>query len=319
MYYLLILLLLFFLELLYFKIADHYNIIDKPNHRSSHSSITLRGGGIIFPIAVIIAFASGEVSWALTLGVVLVAVVSFIDDVKPLHQFPRFISHIIAIALILYDINTFSSDFLWLSVVVFVFGISWVNMFNFMDGINGITVLTTLVSIVTFGYLYRDDSSFTLLVIMAIACLVFGFFNVRKRAKAFAGDVGSISIAVFLIYFMTKTIYNTADIAYLLFFSVYLIDAGITICFRLINKENIFEAHRSHLYQYLANELKWSHIKVSVIYAIIQLIINVYTILAIESGDMSIVVFVASYVLLALVYLLLRYKVKKSLISIYEK
>ena len=89
MHYFLLFLVLFLLELLYFKIADRYNIIDKPNHRSSHSSITLRGGGILFPIALLIAFALGYISWSVTLAVVLVAAVSFIDDIKPLSQLPR--------------------------------------------------------------------------------------------------------------------------------------------------------------------------------------------------------------------------------------
>ena len=91
MEYTLIIFILFFLELFYFKIADTYNIIDKPNHRSSHSSITLRGGGIIFPIAMLIAFVLGYSSWSITLAVVLVAAVSFIDDIEPLSQLPRFL------------------------------------------------------------------------------------------------------------------------------------------------------------------------------------------------------------------------------------
>ena len=89
MQYIIITLILFLFELLYFRIANKYNIIDKPNHRSSHSSITLRGGGILFPIALLIAFALGYTSWSLTLAVVLVGAVSFIDDIKPLSQLPR--------------------------------------------------------------------------------------------------------------------------------------------------------------------------------------------------------------------------------------
>ena len=111
MQYILITLALFSLELIYFKIADKYNIIDKPNHRSSHLKITLRGGGIIFPIAVLIAFLLGYVGWELTLAVILVAIVSFIDDIKPLSQLPRFGSHVIAFLLIAYDLHLFQEVF----------------------------------------------------------------------------------------------------------------------------------------------------------------------------------------------------------------
>ena len=97
-------------------------------------------GGIIFPIAISIAFLLGYISWPVTLGVVLVAMVSFIDDIKPLPQLPRFVSHVLAVGLVFYELHFFYEP-LWLLPIVFVLLIGWVNAFNFMDGINGITVL----------------------------------------------------------------------------------------------------------------------------------------------------------------------------------
>ena len=273
MSYITFLLLFIGLELIYFKIADHFNIIDKPNSRSSHSSITLRGGGIIFPIAILVAGLYGYVSWAIVLAVVLVAVVSFIDDIKPLSQLPRFASHAIAIGLVFYDLNLFA-QVIWILPIVFILLIGWVNAFNFMDGINGITVLYAFVAILSFSFLSINQDSLPVLITMGMSCCAFGIFNVRKKAKTFAGDVGSISMALFLGYFMIKTIVDSGQIGYLLFFSVYGIDAIITIFTRIKKKENILEAHRSHLYQYLANELGYSHILVSFIYAGIQLVIN---------------------------------------------
>lgn len=287
---------LFFLfigiELLYFKIADYYNIIDKPNSRSSHTSITLRGGGVIFPIGILIACVLGYVSWALTLAVLLVAIVSFIDDIKPLSQLPRFASHAIAIGLVFFDLNLFS-QVIWLLPIVFVLLIGWVNAFNFMDGINGITVLYAFVAIVSFSFLEINKESLPLLLTMGLSCCAFGIFNVRKKAKTFAGDVGSISMALFLGYFMIKTILVSGQVGYLLFLSVYGIDAVITIFTRIKKKENILEPHRSHLYQYLANELGYSHILVSFMYAFIQLLTNVLLIF-LDSKDnltMPIVIF----------------------------
>jgi len=310
MQYILITLVLFFLELTYFKIADKYNIIDKPNHRSSHSRITLRGGGIIFPIAILVAFLLGYVGWTVTLAVILVAIVSFIDDIKPLSQLPRFGSHIIAFLLIAYDLHLFQEVF-WVLPLVMILLIGWINAFNFMDGINGITVLYALVAIGSFSVLPIHEASLPLLITMGLSCLVFGFFNVRKRAKTFAGDVGSISMAVFLGYFLFKTIVETGQIGYMLFFSIYGIDAIITIFYRIKKRENILEPHRSHLYQYLANEWKYSHIVISILYAVLQLLVNGIVVGLDRKGELSIsnslvILFVLTFVYLAIRVLVVR-------------
>jgi UDP-N-acetylmuramyl pentapeptide phosphotransferase/UDP-N-acetylglucosamine-1-phosphate transferase len=302
-------LVLFFLfvgiELVYFKIADRYDIIDKPNSRSSHSSITLRGGGIVFPLAIMVAFFLKDVSWALTVAVLLVAVISFVDDIKPLSQLPRFASHVIAVGLVFYDLNLFS-EAIWLIPVVFVLMIGWVNAFNFMDGINGITVLYALSAIISFSLIDVNHSNLPLLITMGLSCLVFGIFNVRKKAKTFAGDVGSISMALFLGYFMIKTIMDSGQLGYLLFFSVYGIDAVVTILYRIKKKENIFQPHRSHLYQYLANERRLSHVLVSVIYAGVQLLINGLLIYMQSKGELSLLFSFVFLLSIALVYLLIR-------------
>jgi len=301
---------LFIVIVIYFRIADKYNIIDKPNHRSSHTEITLRGGGIIFPIALIVAYCLGYSSPYLILAVVLVAVVSFVDDINPLHQLPRFSSHVIATVLILYDIGI-PSDMLWVIPIIGILLIGWINAFNFMDGINGITVLYSLVSIGTLAFIYQNESVFSELVIMALGCIVFGFFNVRKKAKTFAGDVGSISMAVFIGYFMIRLILETKQIGYLLFLSVYGIDAIVTIFYRIRNKENIFEPHRSHLYQYLTNDLRWSHVNVSLLYALVQLLINAIALYCIDYGFMSPILFLIEGAVLMLIYYILRIRTIK--------
>lgn len=305
MTYIVLLLLFIGIELIYFKIADHYNIIDKPNHRSSHSSITLRGGGIIFPIAILIALFQGFVGWALTLAVILVAVLSFVDDIKPLPTLPRFGCQIIAVLVIASDLQLFQNPF-WVLPLLIIFFIGWINAFNFMDGINGITVLYALVAIGSFSILPVNESILPLLITMGLSCLVFGFFNVRTKAKTFAGDVGSISMAVFLGYLMIKTIVYTGQIGYLLFFSVYGIDAIITILYRIKRRENILEAHRSHLYQYLANELGHSHIAISCQYAVLQLVVNGILIYLDQQGKLSIFVSLLFLLVLTFLYLVVR-------------
>lgn len=303
---------LFFLfigiELIYFKIADHFNIIDKPNNRSSHTSITLRGGGIIFPLAILIACILGYVSLSIAIAVVLVAVVSFVDDIKPLSQLPRFASHAIAIVLVFYDLDLFN-QVLWVLPIIFFLMIGWVNVFNFMDGINGITVLYSFVAILSFSFLEINKESLPLLITMGLSCLAFGFFNVRKKAKTFAGDVGSISMALFLGYFMLKTILDSGQIGYLLFLSIYGIDAGITIFARIKKKENIFQPHRSHLYQYLANELGYSHLLVSFLYSGIQLLINALLLYLQQIGELSILFIISFLLVQILSYLWIRKRV----------
>ena len=313
MIYIALIILLVGIELLYFKIADKYNIIDKPNSRSSHTSVTLRGGGIIFPIAMTIAFFLGYVSWPVTLAVVLVAVVSFIDDIKPLSQLPRFASHVLAVGLVFYDLQLFS-EALWVLPIVFVLMIGWINAFNFMDGINGITVLYALTAIVSFSFLSINKASLPLLITMGLSCFAFGIFNVRKKAKTFAGDVGSISMALFLGYFMIKTIVDSGQLGYILFFAVYGIDAIITIINRLLKKENIFEPHRSHLYQYLANEMGYSHILVAFIYAGLQLGINGFVIYMDSKGDLTLFFMGGFLVLLTFIYLLVRNFVTRKMV-----
>ncbi|AOW08141.1 UDP-GlcNAc--UDP-phosphate GlcNAc-1-phosphate transferase [Flavobacterium gilvum] len=306
MIYAILLILFIIIELIYFKIADYYNIIDKPNSRSSHTNITLRGGGIIFPIAILTACLLGYVSWIDVVAVVLVSIVSFIDDIKPLPTLPRFVSQAVAIVLIFWELNLFSEAAIWLLPIIFILFIGWVNVFNFMDGINGITVLYSFVVIASLSFLEVSKESLPLLFTVGLSCCAFGFFNVRKKAKTFSGDVGSISMAVFLAYFMIKTIMLSGQIGYLFFLSVYGIDGVITIFTRIKKKENILEPHRSHLYQYLANELGYSHIFVSLLYSGTQLIINVVVIYLESIGKLTVPVIVFFLLFQVIVYLWVR-------------
>jgi UDP-N-acetylmuramyl pentapeptide phosphotransferase/UDP-N-acetylglucosamine-1-phosphate transferase len=285
--------------------AEKFNITDTPNHRSSHLIPTIRGGGILFPIAVLIAFFLGNASWAITLAIMLVGIVSFIDDIRPLSRLVRFITHVFAFLLVGYDLNLFIET-LWILPIVLVLFIGWVNAFNFMDGINGITVLYALTAIISFSSLPFNQTSLPLLTTMGLSCLVFGFFNIRVKAKSFAGDVGSISMALFLGYFMIKTIVSSGQMGYILFFALYGIDAVFTILNRIRKRENIFEPHRSHLYQYLANECGYSHIIIAIIYSVIQLMINIFVIYLEGKGSLQLFTIFSLLIVLALIYLMVR-------------
>lgn len=269
----------FFLLLLasllaYFQLARRYGIVDNPNARSSHSRQTIRGGGMVFVLAVILAWIGGALSAWVAMGIVLVGVVSLVDDIRGLSQWPRLLAHLAgSLALVMEWQQQTSFSLLWIPLILFLV-IGWINFFNFMDGINGITVFYALVSLGTFYMVpaLQDDRDWIGLV--GLSCLIFAWFNARKKAVVFAGDVGSVSMALILGYLMVKIILLTGNPWYLFFFSLYGVDAALTLLIRLRKGENILEPHRSHLYQFLANEKKLPHTLVSLSYAGLQLGIN---------------------------------------------
>jgi len=275
---LIILIGLFALEIFYFKIADHFNIIDKPNHRSSHTTVTIRGGGIIFTIAALIFFFTFGFQYPyFILGLFLISLISFLDDIFTLNNKIRLSIHLFAVILMFYQWQLFSLNWYWIPVAL-IFVIGTINAYNFMDGINGITGGYSLLVIATLYYINEQVVSFTssdLLIIVGLSLLVFNFFNFRKKAKCFAGDVGSVSIAFIIVFLIGLLVIQTQNFNYILLLLFYGLDAVTTIVFRVIRKENIFEAHRSHFYQFLSNEKKWPHLVVVSIYILIQLIINV--------------------------------------------
>jgi UDP-GlcNAc:undecaprenyl-phosphate GlcNAc-1-phosphate transferase len=297
---LVILIILLVIELLYFRIADHYNIIDKPNHRSSHTNITIRGGGIIFALALLLYPAYGGVvyPWFMA-GLLAISFISFVDDTRPLSSKLRITVHLVAVALLFTQLNLFALPFYWV-ILAFVFVIGTINAINFMDGINGITGAYGLVTLATLCYINSTvnfaNQGFLLVSILSV--LVFNFFNFRTKAKCFAGDVGSVSLAFIILFFMLQLILKTQNVSYILLLLVYGLDACTTIIFRVIRKENITEAHRSHFYQFWANEKKVPHLIVAAIYGLSQLLINIAILnFNLHSLAMAVVIIIAGSIL----------------------
>jgi UDP-GlcNAc:undecaprenyl-phosphate/decaprenyl-phosphate GlcNAc-1-phosphate transferase len=307
--YILITFLLVAAILVYFRIASRFNIIDKPNERSSHSYITIRGGGIIFPLAALLwfVFFGFQQVWAMA-ALVLIAVISFLDDLRPLSGKVRMLVHIVAVSLLFYGMGIFGLS--WYTVAgAYLLAVFWINAFNFMDGINAITPFYALVALATFWYLNLNYQFFPveLIVLLIIPTMIFSFFNARVRAKTFAGDVGSVSLAFLLAWMLIELILQSGRFYYILLFLVYGLDSVFTIIFRLIRGENIFIAHRSHLYQLLSNELKWPHVQVAALYAVAQLLINLPVVYLVINGLMNLPVFFVLIVLFAKMYIMLRY------------
>ena len=284
--------LLLAIELLYFRIADKCNIIDKPNERSSHSTIVLRGGGIIFMLGLWIwsPFYGFGYPWFLA-AVTLIAGVSFVDDIRSLPDSVRLVAQFVAMGLMFYQLGLFEmfqmSDGSLLSGIVvpalivllaIVVCVGASNIINFMDGINGITGGYALASLIPLFILNRElgfveDS---LVVTVVLADVVFCLFNFRPKCKAkcFAGDVGSIGIAFILLFLIGRLVMLTGDVTYLIFLLVYGVDGCLTICHRIMLHENLGEAHRKHAFQLMANELKIGHVTVSLIYMALQMAVS---------------------------------------------
>jgi UDP-N-acetylmuramyl pentapeptide phosphotransferase/UDP-N-acetylglucosamine-1-phosphate transferase len=168
----------------------------------------------------------------------------------------------------------------WAVILALIVCVGATNIINFMDGINGITAgysLAVLLPLFVLNNTMPEPfilNSFLGVVILGV--LVFCIFNFRPKGKAkcFAGDVGSIGIAFILLFSLGSLIVKTGDITWLIFLLVYGVDGCFTICHRIMLHENLGEAHRKHVYQLMANELKIGHVKVTMIYMALQLIVS---------------------------------------------
>ena len=282
-------------ELVYFKIADRCNIIDKPNQRSSHTTIVLRGGGIIFAISILVWMVWQMIlgNWGMVLeylpfiiGLVLICGISFWDDVRSLPDSVRLVVQFVATGLMFWGLmgqGAWFVELAWywkvvIGLVALIVFVGATDVINFMDGINGITAGYSLAVLLPLLLANRADGFIdqSFLVVAIIGVLVFGLFNFRPKGKAkcFAGDVGSIGIAFILLFAIGRLIMKSGDVTWMVYLLVYGVDGCCTILHRIMLHENLGEAHRKHAYQLMANELGMSHVVVSLIYMGLQLVIS---------------------------------------------
>ena len=276
MNYALLFIALFVILTSYLFLAKKLNITDKPNNRSSHSQITVRGGGIIFPIGALAWFLwSGFQYPMFFLGLSIISIVSFCDDIFQLSSRIRLVLQLGSVAFLFSEIG-FGVFPYWVWIIAIIISAGILNTFNFMDGINGITAsysISVLIGLWIVNNFQVEFISNEFIYFISMSVVVFSLFNFRIKAKCFAGDVGSISIAFIVVFMLSLLIMKTGNPIYLLFLSIYGIDSILTIVYRMWLKENIFEAHRKHVYQLMANELKLPHLLISLIYSSLQLLI----------------------------------------------
>jgi UDP-N-acetylmuramyl pentapeptide phosphotransferase/UDP-N-acetylglucosamine-1-phosphate transferase len=247
----------------------------------------------------------------LAAGATLIGVISFLDDRIDLSSRIRILFHLIAVSLLFYSLPMFGILAWWAILALYILVIGIINAYNFMDGINGITGLYSLVVLGGLQYVNLNQVSFVepdMIWLPMLSCVVFLFFNFRKRAKCFAGDVGSVTMAFWVMFLLLTLILNTGNWAYMLFLAVYGVDSVLTIIHRIILRQNIFDAHRLHLYQIMANEQKISHRLVSLIYALVQIVIVAFVLYAELSFP---VLFFASTLPLVFLYVLIKPRLMK--------
>lgn len=264
----------------YFRIARHLHIVE-PTGDPGLAPI-VRGGGVVFVLALASWFALYRLSFPwFVIGAMLVATVSYLHDLKRLHPLPRLAVHFIAFYMIMWQTGMIRAEPWWMATIMFIVAVGAMNAFSFMDGINGMTGMYSLVNLITFYFVNNHLLHFghtSLIVFMMVAVVVFLYFNFREKARCLAGDVGSVTIGFVQVFLMLQLIADTDSYKWVLMFLVYGIDATFTIIHRLWRKENIFVAHKMHLYQYLAHDLHISPPLIAVVYAFLQLIVNIFLI-----------------------------------------
>ena len=308
------------LILVYFNIATRFKIFDLPNVRSSHKEVTIRGAGFIFPFIFILSssfYSQGSTSSLIFIGgLLMVSMVSFVDDLLVLSPFQRLLFQMLSVAFLLLSFDGVTVSAFLVGAILILGGL---NAYNFMDGINGITVLYSAITVGSLIWLRKNlgitnlwyDES--LLLLFPTFC-VFGFYNFRQKAKCFSGDVGAIGMAFIICYGIFEVIISTSNLVYILLLGIYGLDVVATIVLRIFRKENITQPHRSHLYQFLANEQGFSHLFIAFLYAFLQIILSAVVI----TLDMEVALLVYSFVVVCYVFYCIKYQGLKKLFVRYE-
>ena len=306
---------LFVFLLVYIWLAEKYVWKDIPNYRSSHHIPTVTGGGIVLPVSLIswsILQTSFQMNFLIPL--ILLSLLGLLDDQFDLPFTIRLFVQSISCIYLIYH-TSLDNYSIYTLIFSLLFLVGWINAFNFMDGINGIIGINGLVTLSSLWFINEYQCQFVrpqIIEVSFIALVVFGFFNFRKKAKCFAGDIGSLSLAFLLGYLMIILVQKSGNPLFGLMFSLFGMDVGLTLFERLIRKENILKAHRSHLYQLYANENGRSHISVSFVYGIIQLFINISLIWSVSLNIRERWIYAISVVLiLCLIYVFIKLKVFK--------
>jgi len=278
---------------IFYRYNNIPNLVDVPNSRSSHASPTLKGGGVVIMFT-FIAFLMGlyyldilssKIYLDLVMCSCVIGLVGFMDDIKEVNPRIRLVIHFLTAAIGLYLLNGFK-EVLFLgdtvnlgllgNVLAMIYIVWFLNLYNFMDGIDGIASLQAITVCGAFTFInFWIFPSFDLwkVSLLFTSCILgFLYWNFPK-AKIFLGDTGSGFIGLFLALFSIEASNNQPVLlwVFLILMSVFLVDATLTLFYRIYNNEVIFKAHSSHAYQ-KATTIFNSHILVTNFICLINLL-----------------------------------------------
>jgi UDP-N-acetylmuramyl pentapeptide phosphotransferase/UDP-N-acetylglucosamine-1-phosphate transferase len=296
------------LSIVYLRTAKYFNLLDHPNKRSSHSKPIIRGMGILFYFSLIFYFIdSGFQNTFFFVGASIAAIISFLDDIKPLNWLFRLFFHALSIFFLLLELNIFDLYDLFGVLLFTIAGLSFVNFYNFMDGINGLMSLNSLLTLFSVLFLNYNENivDVDLIIYPVLAILVFAYYNVRRNAIAFSGDVGSLFLGALLFFFICSLSIGLNSPIIIMLVLVHFVDAAGTVFIRLIKGNNISIAHRDHIYEKLVDS-GIPHLKVSFFYTGLQLIINLFVFYLYESSlSLQIFIIVLFFTISISLYLVL--------------
>lgn len=249
-------------------------LLDEPGDRRSHQVATPRGGGIAIVLAMLVAIAALMARaplWvpqlaAVGCGLLLVAVVGWIDDHRPLSPWLRLCVHAVAASLLALAC-IFTGASLAMAMLAFALAMVLVNVWNFMDGIDGLAASqAALVALACALAAPATHAADWLSWALAAACIGFLPFNF-PRARIFLGDVGSGALGYLLAALVTLGFGGGEGQAWILLpLSAFLVDAALTLGTRIVRGERWWTPHVQHLYQRLARQ--WhGHVRVTLAYA----------------------------------------------------
>lgn len=282
------------------------DLMDHPNDRSSHSIPTPRGGGLIIVVVTLLSYAviaavfSTPFSWGYFVGAVIVAGVSWFDDLYSLPFWSRLIVHIAAAIALIVDVGYWNDVFVPLLTVSIPVGtvlggictVTWVvwlvNAYNFMDGIDGIAALQSTIAGIAWSVIgVVFDLPGVFLFGGLIACSSIGFLiHNWQPAKIFMGDVGSaflgytLAALPLLARWESKVDQPLLPTIAVLFVWFFFFDTVLTLVRRAFGKKRIWEAHREHLYQKLVIEGR-EHATVTILYGAVAAFLSFALILSI--------------------------------------
>lgn len=295
------------------KYGSSLSLVDLPNQRSSHFRPTPRGGGLGILLSVLIIGFFGIRNWEFAILAGIVGILGFLEDRFNLSIYLRFLVQLVISVMIVWLYWGWQGSVLPAALFVFwvIFITGTEDFYNFMDGINGIAGLTGVVGfglLAYYAFFMGDNPDIVLMsLVMLSGCVGFLPFNFPK-ARVFMGDVGSTLLGfVFAAFVLKLSTTINAFLCVTMFLYTFYADAIVTIFYRWICKESLMKAHRSHLYQYLCNELKVSHWKVSALYAVCQLVIGLLAIWAYKMGlSFQIVLYAVCWILFIYLYRLIK-------------